>query len=390
MFSSARGFTLIELLVVIAIIAILSVVGIAAFKGVTGGARDSTRRADIDAIAKAYEIQKTSGYIALSDSQFASGKKPQDPNSQKGDYFNWLAQDGSGFKVCASLDNNPNTVCNTPALNCYCKFSSQGTIASGSVAAPSSTQTTIGLGGSSASSCDPNGTLYAGLIGYWKMDEASWNGTAGEVKDWAGSNHGTAAGGANTTPGKFGQAGNFDGSNDYIELGNPALFNSNFAELTVEAWLNSNQWAAWPIDYGMDVLISKWDRQAGDIDVGFRLERIYGAGPFGIIVSSGVDTGGINASVPISTVSTGVWHHAVGTFKGGSFIRLYLDGVLVNEQTTGIYAQVTAAINQNLRIGVMSHGYGFFNGLIDDVRIYNRALSPQEVSSLWSSGNGCI
>ncbi|MDO8498783.1 MAG: LamG domain-containing protein, partial [bacterium] len=365
------------------------------------GARDSRRKADIEAIAKAYEVQKGTGYIALQDSHFASGKKPTDPS--KGEYFNYLASDGSGYKVCAALDNNPSDACNTPALNCYCKTSVQATINPSSPYDPSSTQYLLGLGGSSDSSCDPNGTLLSGLVGYWKMDETTnWNSTPGEVRDSSGNgNNGTAYGGANITQhtpdptGVFKNAGNFNGSSGYIELGNPSLFNSNFTELTVSAWFKSNIWSnEYPSpDYSMDVLVSKWDRQAGNIDVGFRFERTYGGCCFGIWVSSGTDMGANQAQVPIGSVSTGVWHHAVGTFKGGNFVRLYLDGGLINEQTSGIYPQVTAATLQNLRIGVMSHGYGFFNGLIDDVRIYNRALSgdspDSEITHLYNGGDGC-
>ena len=389
-----KGFTLVELLVVISIIAILSVIGVTVFTGVQKGARDARRKGDIDAIAKAYEVQNSSGrYVALTSTAFASGAIPKDPT--KGDYFNYLAADGSGYKICASLDNNPNSYCNTSATNCFCKFSSQSTISSSSTADASSTNFGSGPGGSS-SSCDPNGTLTAGLMGYWKMDESFWNGTASEVKDLSGNgNHGRAVGGANTILGQsgFGNAGSFNGSSGYIELGNPSLFNSNFTELTVSAWFKSNIWSnEYPSpDYSMDVLVSKWDRLTviPNKDVGFRLERWYGGSSFGLAISSGVDTGNVNATVPIGNVSTDIWHHAVGTFKGGNFIRLYLDNNKT-EQTTGIYPQVTAATNQNLRIGVMSHGYGFFNGLIDDVRIYNRALSSQEVTNLYNSGNGCI
>ena len=56
----SQGFTIVELLVVVAIIAVLSVIGITIFTGVQKGARDSTRRADVNAIAKAMEANKTS------------------------------------------------------------------------------------------------------------------------------------------------------------------------------------------------------------------------------------------------------------------------------------------------------------------------------------------
>lgn len=277
--------------------------------------------------------------------------------------------------------------------NCYCKFSSQGTVPSGSAAdTSSSTNYQLGFGGSiSAPSCDPDGTLTAGLVGYWKMDEASWNGTAGEVIDSSGTgNNGTAAGGVSTIFGKFGNAGNFNGSSGYVNTVNSVFFTTEF---TVEAWFYKSIWkdtGVPDLNAGrMEVILSKWDRLPS-ADVGYRFERWYGGGYFGIIVSSGVDFGGVSANVPESSVPLNQWNHAVATFKGGQFLRLYLNGSLVAESTSGIYSQVTDAANFPHKIGVMSHGYGQFNGLIDDVRIYNRALSSQEISSLYNSGNGCI
>lgn len=75
-----HGFTLVELLVVITIIAVLSAIGLTVFNGVQPKARNDRRRADLDSISKALEVNKTSaGYIALADSQFANGKIPTDP-----------------------------------------------------------------------------------------------------------------------------------------------------------------------------------------------------------------------------------------------------------------------------------------------------------------------
>src|SRR5690606_764645 len=71
------------------------------------------------------------------------------------------------------------------------------------------------------------GNLSDGLVGYWKMDEASWDGTAGEVKDSSGNGIGGAAvNGAIVTAGKFGNGGSFDGVDDYVNLGNPTASKS--------------------------------------------------------------------------------------------------------------------------------------------------------------------
>lgn len=114
-----NGFSLIELLVVVTILAILFTIGIAAFRNVSGNARDAKRKADVDSIAKVLESQfnsDTGQYPAsLQTYYFTSGSIPQKPES--GDYdTNWNA-DNTGYQVCATLDDGSTT---------YCKKSSQG------------------------------------------------------------------------------------------------------------------------------------------------------------------------------------------------------------------------------------------------------------------------
>lgn len=75
------GFTLVELLVVVAIIAILAIIGAVIFSGVQAKARDAKRQAEIIAIAKAFEANKTSGstsYPAITTAWFAGGVIPSD------------------------------------------------------------------------------------------------------------------------------------------------------------------------------------------------------------------------------------------------------------------------------------------------------------------------
>ena len=81
----SKGFTLVELLVVITIIAILATVGFAAFSSTQKGARDATRKGDINAIANALEQTYSNGlYSELLPSYFSDGTVPQDPRDPPG------------------------------------------------------------------------------------------------------------------------------------------------------------------------------------------------------------------------------------------------------------------------------------------------------------------
>ena len=80
------GFTLIELLVVISIIAVLAVIAAVIFSGVQSRARDAKRRADVTAIAKAYEAQKVAGsttYTASAVGWFAGGAVPIEASTDR-------------------------------------------------------------------------------------------------------------------------------------------------------------------------------------------------------------------------------------------------------------------------------------------------------------------
>jgi len=371
----SKGFTLVELLIVISIIAILSVVGIVVFSNVQKGARDSRRKGDVESIAKAYEVgyNNTGAYQALTASSFASNSIPQDPS--KGDYFNIRDIGNQGFKVCASLENSPAQFCNTPALNCYCLSSSQGSIPADTLTdgltGPGSD---LGLGGSSTYSCDQDGTLLSGLAGYWKMDEAQspvpgyWQGTAGEVRDSSGNgNHGTAYGGATTTPSvKFiGNAGSFDGVDDYVQISNSANLVNWANGFSVGFWMKS-------ITGGIrdDYIIGKYHNS-------WCFRKLNAGTTWGFSLN--------NKDAQV-TVSDGTWTYIVATYYGTT-ATVYKNGTQVSSTNVGNYT----SDGYNIRLGTRGADLTFFyEGIIDDVRIYNRALSPDEISSLYNKGDGCI
>lgn len=372
--TTQKGFTLIELLVVIAIICILSVVGITVFTGVSKGARDAKRRGDIDAVAKAYEAKASGGrYVVIGDTDFSTGKKPTDPRTV--DYFNWLDSNGAGFKVCASLDSNPSNVCNTPATNCYCKVSSQGILNPSSSPDPSSTQYLSGLGGSTSQECDPNGTLLSGLVGYWKMDE-----TASPFLDYSGnSNPGTWVGGVGTAPGvkvspyDFKNAGSFDGSSGYMNAGTDTEFNN----------LTAASWAMW-VSSGVYNSVADQDFFNGG----------YWSSPYGpmfyvpntgnsFVLSLRFTDGSVFAVI-YPSFTQGQWYHIVVTYDGDK-IREFIDGSYYGAITPGTKTISHSFVN----LGGGTAGR-YWGGFIDDVRIYNRALSGPEISNLYNGGDGCI
>lgn len=96
-----NGFTLVELMVVISIVAILSSIGLVLYNNVQVSARDVRRKGDINAVAKALEINRNdSGYQPLLGNQFASGSVP--------------STDPKGNEYCIGSDNNP--VISTPGI----------------------------------------------------------------------------------------------------------------------------------------------------------------------------------------------------------------------------------------------------------------------------------
>lgn len=126
------GFTLIELLVVISIIAILSVIGTSVYSGVQASARDTKRKAEVEAISKVWESKYDLGagtypaYGAIADSDFASGVKPKESDGL--DYHYQLSDGNKAFIVCTTHLEKESQV--------YCRFSANGDITALAIPTP--------------------------------------------------------------------------------------------------------------------------------------------------------------------------------------------------------------------------------------------------------------
>ncbi len=209
-------------------------------------------------------------------------------------------------------------------------------------------------------------SLSNGLVGYWKFDE----GTGSSATDWSGSgNTGTWNGtlGSQWTNGKYGGAGNFNGTDNYV--GVPKSLFSTTTNFSISAWVKGG------VVGGNERLIAA---KTGFF-VGLELNpngdgrvcmRDWDSVPSGSFVACEISQDPNN------------WHHYVGEFIGNAStgtLYLYKDGLL---QST---AAMSSVYNDPglFYIGGVFTNYEF-PGQIDEVRVYNRALSAGEVDELYN------
>jgi len=159
---------------------------------------------------------------------------------------------------------------------------------------------------------------------------------------------------------KGGQALKFDGIDDYIDFGvNPSL-NFRDQDFSIELAFN-------PSNLKKDSTLMTINGASGFL---VQIGRDYGDKL--IMFLNGWDNYRYSK---VNAVKTGYWTHVIFVKKGGN-LDCYIDGLLSN----GAVAAIPASVNTlgNLYLGGAA-GFGFFPGLIDEVKIYNRALSPEEI-----------
>ena len=374
----AKGFTLIELLIVIVILAVLGVVGIVIFSNVTKGARDAARKADVEAIAKAYEAKYLSGYQPITASDFSDGSIPRDPEGE--DYFSVYSTDGTGFRVCAALEDNASDICNLSSPTCYCKNSTQGDINTEASLLGNGSELGLLAGGTDhPSSCDPGGTLGNGLVGFWRMNDASWVNDCSTltISDTSGLSHNgrscpNSSGISTISAGKEDGAPDFNGVNQYLSIPGVNLPTGDF---TYSAWIYS-------LDNTDDMVF-----MASDASV---------SNEFAIhLTTTKVRVNINNSSVVTSTNAFPMnsWNLLTVT-RQGSQVYVYVNASA--DPTSGSNSSVLNFNSCELLLGTDSDSGcagslgNYFRGRIDDVRIYDRALSLSEIVNLYNLGNGCF
>ncbi len=204
------------------------------------------------------------------------------------------------------------------------------------------------------------------LVGWWTLDDESSN-AAVDHSGW--DNYGTVYGSPAWTEGYFGDALTFDGIDDYVDCGDDASLNS-VDSVTVAAW-------------------TKLGRTGGDRKIGSNQNNATGGYKLGVFTNDKVEfevrtaanQAVLNRAVEGGTVlEADVWYHVAGVYNKGQHIRTYVNGKLDRELGTSEVAGISTG---TFKLGRESYSSAYWwLGALDDVRVYNRVLSKEEIAQI--------
>jgi Tol biopolymer transport system component len=212
-----------------------------------------------------------------------------------------------------------------------------------------------------------------GLVSHWKLDEGS--GTI--ANDSVGSNHGTIHG-AQWSAGQVNSALSLDGSNDYVNVpDNPAL--NITTDLTISAWVNFARGGNFQNGSEQAIVSKAVGSGTRNNPYDFRTDN----SPEPRLVLVRADAAGHEAvGSGAKHISLREWHHVIVTVKNNS-VDFYIDGIITG--TNGTLIKYATGNTRPLCVGKRDDGL-YFNGLIDEVLIFNRAMSAEEVQLLYQAG----
>jgi len=204
--------------------------------------------------------------------------------------------------------------------------------------------------------------LTDGLVSYYKFD--------GDATDSVGTNNGTVNG-ATQVSGKINSAYSFNGSNDDIALNNNII--GGYSAMTFSVWVKANSFSA------VNPILKTWSDIKSNRKI---LIDIDTSGYIDFDIYTTTQYGGSMSS----QISTNTWYFLTFTYDG-SIMKLYINGT---EQST------TYSASGIIQTGTLQDYFGktnnvaseYFNGIMDEIGIWNRALTASEISELYNSGAG--
>lgn len=222
-------------------------------------------------------------------------------------------------------------------------------------------------------------SLLNGCVAWWRGED--------NFQDSGGTNHGTGLNGVSFAAGEVGRCMSFDGTNDSVQV--PTSANLNLVSgqgWTMEGWIKP------------DVLTDRYLAHKGTSANGTTpywcvyLRNDSPAGRLAFEMCPGTGMNQYDFSKSVTPVTAGVWQHiaVVVDSMGGSVdgIHYYINGVDAGRTDLRDWATSGTVTNaEPLQIGSFRGQGVFFDGLIDELSIYNRALSPTEISAIHAAGS---
>ena len=199
------------------------------------------------------------------------------------------------------------------------------------------------------------------LVGYWSFDEGSGS-TAYDTHMW--------------TTGKRGGAIYVDGSNDYVEFESSEVFNIT-DEITLLAWVNPSNYTE--KTYAGIVFKANTVEAQGGCGTNYALTTYYwDPKPDFFVTTTGGST--CQHKAGNTDMEIGGWYFIAGTYDSGTGqVKAYLDGT---PDGSGTYDGEITNSPYPIRVG---RGLHYFNGIIDEVFIYSRAMSDEEIQIIYQA-----
>ena len=207
------------------------------------------------------------------------------------------------------------------------------------------------------------------VVGMWSFDEGKDDVAADSS---ANKNDGTLINDPEWTEGQFGDAIQFDGANDYVDIGNADNL-SITGDFTFSLWVNISEY---PTSWRN--MLSKLVNDT-NAEFNFRYKTstqaqfYFGTGTAAIICSWN----------PSQDLPLDIWTHIAGVRKSKTYLKLYFDGIEKRSQNITTDAISTDA---NVTIGRQSNDIFYFSGSIDEVIIFNAALEAEDIQTLMNEG----
>ncbi|RLJ01844.1 MAG: hypothetical protein DRP11_03815, partial [Candidatus Aenigmatarchaeota archaeon] len=240
----------------------------------------------------------------------------------------------------------------------------------------------------------------------WNRSLVLWmrfNNESGEnstfFRDWStygnngtGYDYNSSNSDGNTPPrlvyGKFGKALEFDGVDDYVDCGNNI---KNYTlPITIETWIYKVVGGGYNNGEGHDGIVST-DVSSNYYGTHLQLSEKSG-NSYKISIGYGDGTSSASSGRRSKTsldyvIEENKWYHIVGIIRGSTNMSIYVNGIEVNGSYSGSGGDLTWSSTGICEIGNSWGGWNYrFKGIIDEVRIWNRALSPEEINASYHTG----